>query len=91
MVDGKYVVWSYEHGADWRSASSGYCTLLFGAGLYDREEAEGIARDANRFAGRKNEEARDAETEFRRYLNAASPNTVGAIILQSIGPATEEA
>jgi hypothetical protein len=85
MFDGKYVIWSYQHGAYWRSASAGYCTLIFGAGLYDRAEAEEIAREANRFSDRKTEEARDAETEFNRYLEAASPGTLGAAVLSRIG------
>jgi len=42
----RYVVWSHEHAAWWAPGRCGYTPALADAGLYTREQAIGIARDA---------------------------------------------
>lgn len=41
-------IWSYEHDAYWRANSMGYTRHKDEAGLYDRDEAERIVKEANR-------------------------------------------
>lgn len=48
-------IWSFEHDAWWRPNSQGYTTSEAEAGLYEREEAEEIVRQAN-YGGQLNEE-----------------------------------
>ncbi len=42
----KYVVWSHEHRAWWRSNSAGYTTALTRAGVYSRDDAISISHRA---------------------------------------------
>ena len=46
MADGKYLIWSNEHGAWWRPNSAGYTTFLESAGRYPRDRAIEIAARA---------------------------------------------
>lgn len=84
MFEGKYVIWSYEHAAWWRSASAGYCTNLMGAGLYEKAEADEIVRGANEFSDRKNEIASPAEAEWQKLLASASAGTMGEAIKNAL-------
>ena len=43
----KVKIWSFEHNQWWRPYSRGYTELEGEAGLYDRDEAEIIVRNAN--------------------------------------------
>ena len=43
-ADQRCVIWSGEHRAYWRANASGYTTLLDGAGVYPRAEAERLTR-----------------------------------------------
>jgi hypothetical protein len=46
----KYLVWSFEHSGWWGPGRMGYTPDLERAGRYSQEEAEAIARDANRYS-----------------------------------------
>lgn len=70
-----WLVWSNEHGAWWRANSAGYCTELLGAGIYTREEAERIERDANAH-GDRNETAVPLAKKWGAYLGMLTPGTV---------------
>jgi len=43
----RFVIWSIEHQAWWAPAERGYVETVADAGLYTRERAEAIVRDAN--------------------------------------------
>lgn len=50
MVDNnmtRYVIWSREHKGWWRPGRRGYTPSLYDAGLYSKEEAMEICKDAN--------------------------------------------
>jgi hypothetical protein len=44
----RWLIWSNEHRAWWRPAGHGYTTATHQAGMFSRDEAEAIVRDANR-------------------------------------------
>ncbi|MDN5849112.1 MAG: hypothetical protein L0H63_05660 [Nitrococcus sp.] len=46
-ADGKWLVWSNEHGAWWRPAKWGYTRAIEEAGRYTRAEADAIVAQAN--------------------------------------------
>lgn len=72
MLEGKGVIWSFEHRAYWRANRAGYCAELMGAGVYDLAEAEKIAADANS-PGERREEARDALLEWQAFMERLQP------------------
>lgn len=43
----KYLIWSEDHKMWWCPRCNGYTSILKEAGLYSREEAEEICKDAN--------------------------------------------
>ena len=53
-----YLVYSFEHNAWWAPYSMGYKDKVEEAGLYTREQAVRICRDANEFCDNPNEEMR---------------------------------
>lgn len=56
----QFLIWSNEHGAWWRANSCGYTTAVAGAGVYTKEEAEKICKNANHDPARCDEEMRPA-------------------------------
>jgi len=42
----RFVIWSIEHQAWWAPAQRGYVAHVADAGLYARDQAEAIVRDA---------------------------------------------
>ena len=53
-----YLIFSFEHLAYWAPNSRGYVHDVKNAGLYEKDEAEEICRQANRFTVMPNEEMR---------------------------------
>ena len=53
-----YLIWSFEHNAWWAPYSMGYRDSVEEAGLYTKDQAERICRDANRHCDKPNEEMR---------------------------------
>lgn len=47
MIALRYVIWSKEHRAWWRTGSRGYTTHVEFAGSFDEDQARQIVRDAN--------------------------------------------
>ncbi len=45
----KWLVWSIQHGAWWRSGNQGYTGDIRFAGRYDYDEAFRIVEEANKF------------------------------------------
>ena len=45
----KWLIWSFEHNAFWKSGCCGYSTKRIEAGRYSFEEACFIVHDGNRF------------------------------------------
>lgn len=45
-----YLIWSEEHGAWWREASSGYTRSLLEAGRYSQEQAIAFVGHANKYS-----------------------------------------
>lgn len=49
MITDPWVIWSFEHNAWWKPDRRGYTPDLIFAGVYSKEEADEIERDANRY------------------------------------------
>lgn len=47
MLHDQYLVWSEEHGRWWRPAAQGYTSSIAEAGIYSKQQADMICRDAN--------------------------------------------
>ena len=43
----KYLIWSVEHEGWWKQNCHGYSPTLADAGLFEKEEAEKIVKEAN--------------------------------------------
>jgi hypothetical protein len=46
----RYLIWSMEHQAWWAPGERGYVETVGEAGIYSRDRAVAIVRDANRVA-----------------------------------------
>lgn len=79
---GQRVIWSNEHRAWWRPNRNGYCTQLFGAGLYSPEEADEICRRA----ADRHEVHHDAEEQWTHLMATIQPTSLlGRIAAQDEG------